>query len=329
LKIVTFGDQAGGTRVGALAGDEIIDLNLAEPRLPSDLGQLIEGGRPALDLVRAVIEDVGAVSAKAKHARDAVKLIAPWPGKRVAMAGANVALHVLEAISKDPKVWQDWLARPGEAAAVPRTIEEMTQHLRSDEQWGFWKNLAWVTDPGASLPYPRRTRHLDYEAEVAIVFAKPAKDIRASDLADYVWGVTLINDWSDRDAFGAGRSLSYNLAKNFDGSLTIGPCIVVDEVDPQNIAVTTRVNGEVRQDFNTSDMVFSFGECVEHLSRDLTFVAGDMLAGGTGAGTAADIVGPANMDQPDASKWFLQPGDTVEVSSPQIGGFINTVAQPI
>jgi 2-keto-4-pentenoate hydratase/2-oxohepta-3-ene-1,7-dioic acid hydratase in catechol pathway len=329
VKIVTFRGQALGARVGALLDDQVIDLNLADRRLPSNLLSLIEGGQPALDLVRALVDDVGAVAESARVGLDAVTLTAPWPGKRIAMAGANFAGHILEAISKDPQVWSDWLAGPGEAAAAPASIEAVRERLRADEPWGFWKNLVCVTNPGAAVPYPRRTRHLDYEAEVGIVIAKPAKDIRADDIADYVWGVTLMNDWSDRDAFGAGRSLSYNLAKNFDGSLTIGPCIVVDELDPQDIEVMTRVNGEVRQHFSTSDMVFSFGECVEHLSRDLTFVAGDMLGGGTDAGTAADIVGHANMNRPEAARWFLRPGDTVEISSPQIGAFTNAVTDPV
>jgi 2-keto-4-pentenoate hydratase/2-oxohepta-3-ene-1,7-dioic acid hydratase in catechol pathway len=326
MKIVTFRTPSQGTRVGASLDGEVIDLNLADPRIPGDLRSLIAGGEPSLDLVRAVVDEPGAVPDNARHALDDVALTAPWTGGRVAMAGSNSARHVLEAIGKDPKTWHDHLAPPGAVDPAPATIEAMTAELREAGPWGFWKNLAWVTNPGESLPYPRRTQHLDYEGEVAIVFAKPAKDIRAEDLKDHVWGVTLLNDWTDRDAVGPSRPLNYNLPKNFDGSLTIGPCIVIDELDLQNIEVTTRVNGELRQQFTTAEMVFSFGECAEYLTRDLTFGPGDMLGGGTGAGTAIDIVGRANMSRPEAAKWFLHPGDRVEVSSPQVGAFENTVA---
>jgi 2-keto-4-pentenoate hydratase/2-oxohepta-3-ene-1,7-dioic acid hydratase in catechol pathway len=328
MKIVTFRTPSQTARVGVSVNGEVIDLNLADPGIPSDLRSLIDGGQPSLDLVRGVVGDLGAVPDDARHALDDVTLTAPWTGGRVAMAGSNTARHVLEAIGKDPKTWHDHLAPPGAVDPAPATIEAMTAELREAGPWGFWKNLAWVTNPGEPLPYPRRSQHLDYEGEVAIIFAKPAKDIRADDINDYVWGVTLLNDWTDRDAIGPARPLNYNLPKNFDGSLTIGPCIVVDGLDLQNIEVTTRVNGEVRQDFTTAEMVYSFGECAEHLTRDLTFLAGDMLGGGTGAGTAIDIVGRANMNRPEAGKWFLHPGDSVEVSSPQIGAFHNTVAGP-
>jgi len=87
----------------------------------------------------------------------------------------------------------------------------------------------------------------------------------------------------------------------------------------------TRVNGEIRQNYNTSEMVFDYGECLAHLTRDLTLLPGDMLSGGTGAGTAADIVGLHQMADEDWLKWFLHPGDLVEVSSPQIGVLRNRV----
>ena len=110
--------------------------------------------------------------------------------------------------------------------------------------------------------------------------------------------------------------------KNFDGACTMGPCIVVGEHDFRNVDVQTRVNGEVRQSFNSRDMVFSFGEILEHLSRDFTFLPGDIISGGTGAGTAADTTKPL----PDGTRpldKFLKMGDVVEVSSPQIGAISN------
>ncbi|MBT4672340.1 MAG: FAA hydrolase family protein, partial [Rhodospirillaceae bacterium] len=95
-------------------------------------------------------------------------------------------------------------------------------------------------------------------------------------------------------------------------------CIVVGEVDPFDAMVETVVNGERRQYFNNGDMVFSFGEYLEHLSRDFTFYPGDMISGGTAAGTAADSA-PLDDDGVPINDTFLNPGDTVEIRSPGIG----------
>ena len=108
------------------------------------------------------------------------------------------------------------------------------------------------------------------------------------------------------------------MAKNFDQSCSLGPCIVVGELNPDNIEVETRVNGERRQHFNTRDMVFSYWEYIEYLSRDLTLYPGDIISGGTAAGTAADS-SPRMDDGQFAPDRFLKAGDVVEIRSPVIG----------
>jgi 2-keto-4-pentenoate hydratase/2-oxohepta-3-ene-1,7-dioic acid hydratase in catechol pathway len=120
------------------------------------------------------------------------------------------------------------------------------------------------------------------------------------------------------------RGISYNLAKNFDGSTAIGPCIAVDELDPEEVPVETRVNGRLRQSFNSRDMIYGFGEVLEYLSRDFTFAPGDILSGGTGAGTAADATVPGP-DGARSQELFLKRGDVVEISSPRIGTLRVTV----
>ena len=98
----------------------------------------------------------------------------------------------------------------------------------------------------------------------------------------------------------------------------MGPCIAVGEADPTNIDVETLVNGEYRQRFNTRDMVFTFGEYLEYLSRDFTLYPGDVISGGTAAGTAADL-SELLADKTSAPERFLKPGDVVEMRSPSIG----------
>ena len=150
-------------------------------------------------------------------------------------------------------------------------------------------------------------------------------DASASQLADCVWGVTLLHDWSIRDGMTpSSRPMSYNLAKNFDRSTSMGPCIVVGELDPRNVDIQLRVNGTLRQDYNTRDMIFSFGEVLEYLSRDFTFVPGDVIAGGTSVGTAADQTKRA-ADGSRPKALFLKVGDVVEISSPSIGVLRNRI----
>jgi 2-keto-4-pentenoate hydratase/2-oxohepta-3-ene-1,7-dioic acid hydratase in catechol pathway len=299
MKIVVFGEE---NRIGALNAGKVIDLNRVDSKIPARLDAFIEGGKKLLDLAGAAVSKA---SGDAVHNADAVKLKAPWPGKRLAMVGGNFADHLA-----------------GMETNLP--LEEIYKKARASGHWGFWKVPAEIPSPTDDIPFPRYAKYLDYEGEAAIVIGKRGKNIKASELADYVWGVTLVNDWSIRDpsAMPVGRRMSYNLAKNFDGSTSLGPCLVAGELDANNVDVETKVNGQVRQKFNTKDMIFKFAEVLEFLSRDFTFVPGDIISGGTAAGTAADKTRPG----PDGTKaldLFLKIGDVVEVSSPQIGKLTN------
>ena len=155
------------------------------------------------------------------------------------------------------------------------------------------------------------------------------KNIPVDRIDEYVWGVTLFHDWSIRDGGSSGpqgRPISYNLPKNFDGCASMGPCIVVGELDHRNVDVETRINGEVRQSYNTKEMIWPFGEVLEYLSQDFTFVPGDVIAGGTSAGTAADM-SRRQTEAAQAPNLFLKIGDVVELSSPQIGKLGNRIVQ--
>lgn len=305
MKIVVFGPEQ---RVGALVNGKIVDLNRADQSLPSNLAAFIAAGKNAVEAAQRAIKSAsGAALLDAKG----VKLHAPWAHKRVAMVGGNYADHLAGMNAN----------MHGEPL-TPDSVKKAFNAAREKGQWGFWKVLDECAGDGDDIVFPKRTRYLDYEGEIAIVVGKRGKDIPASRIADYVWGVTVVNDWSIRDGGGTPRTMSYNTAKNFDGSCTLGPCIAVGEVDCQSVDCETRVNGEMRQHFNTRDMIFRFGEVLEFLSRDFTFVPGDVISGGTAAGTAADRTKP-NPDGTKPTDLFLKKGDVVEVSSPQIGSIRN------
>ena len=326
MKIVLFGPDR---RIGAWQGDRIIDLNRAlvsylreaqgdanaqghaDERIPQRLESFIALGKAAIEDAARAIEHAMKSGAEAfVHDVKGVKLRAPWPERRIACVGGNYAAHLAGM----------WAGRPG----VTGDLAQITKMARDEGQWGFWKNPQEVAGPDDEIPYPTRTKRFDYEGEVAIVIGKRGKNIAADRIEEYVWGVTLFHDWSIRDSGALNKPISYNLAKNFDGSASIGPCIVVGESDHRNIDVETRINGERRQNYNTEKMIWPFGEVLEYLSRDFTFVPGDVIAGGTSAGTAADM----SRRQTEGAKspnLFLKVGDVVELSSPQIGRLANRI----
>jgi 2-keto-4-pentenoate hydratase/2-oxohepta-3-ene-1,7-dioic acid hydratase in catechol pathway len=332
MKIVVFGPER---RAGALVGERIIDLNHgmaeylrgrgeAKPeeqaaiRLPARLLSLIERAAAGVEDAQLVIEHFAKMapsddrgSNKVVYDLSEVKLHAPWPERRIACVGGNYAAHLAGM----------WANRLGKTDV---SIEQITEEAKKAGQWGFWKVPAEVAGPNDTIPFPKRVTYFDYEGEVAIVIGKRGKNIPAQKIREYVWGVTLFHDWSIRDAGGTDRVVSYNLQKNFDGAVSMGPSIVVGELDHQDIDAETRVNGVLRQSYNTSEMIWSFGEVLEYLSQDFTFVPGDVIAGGTSAGTAAD----KSRRGPDGKRpldLFLKIGDTVEVSSSKIGGLANKI----
>jgi 2-keto-4-pentenoate hydratase/2-oxohepta-3-ene-1,7-dioic acid hydratase in catechol pathway len=310
MKIVVFGPEK---RVGAIVGDRVIDLNRANGQLPARLLNFIEGGASALGAAQRVVEQFANADGfnQAVHSLNGVNLHAPWPERRIACVGGNYAAHLLGM----------WANRLGKTDI---TEDEVVREARKAGQWGFWKVPAEVAGPDDTIPFPKRVTYFDYEGEIAIIIGKRGKNIPASRIGEYVWGVTLFHDWSIRDAGGADRVVSYNLQKNFDGAVSMGPCVVVGELDHQNVDAETRVNGVVRQSYNTREMIWPFGEVLEFLSQDFTFVPGDVIAGGTSAGTAAD----KSRRGPDGKRpldLFLKAGDTVEVSSPKIGRLTNKI----
>jgi 2-keto-4-pentenoate hydratase/2-oxohepta-3-ene-1,7-dioic acid hydratase in catechol pathway len=340
MKFVVFGPDK---RVGMPREETVVDVSLAVAKYlrerqgerhplalaaalaPPDLRRFIEAGPRALEHAQKAVDylfgDVhdqqGVHGEPVIHVASEVIVHAPRPdAARIAMAGGNFADHA-EAMAKRAAARGEMRAFSGDAR----------EEIRKTGIWGFWKVGREALDPEGDVIYPARARRLDYEGEAAIVIGKRGKDLKPGDLKAHVWGVTLVNDWSIRGV-GEPGPLRFAMQKNFDTSISLGPCIVVGELDPLDIQVETLVNGERRQYFNTRDMVFSFGEYLEFLSRDLTFHPGDIISGGTAAGTAADS-SPLLADGTPSAERFLKPGDTVEVKSPGIGTLRNrVVAKP-
>ena len=160
-------------------------------------------------------------------------------------------------------------------------------------------------------------REYDYEAELVAVMGKECKDVSAEEALGYVYGYTCGNDMSTRDLQFA-RSSQWVLSKTLDGFAPVGPCLVAGEdIDPDNLKISSVVNGELRQNSNTSDMIFSVGQIIADLSHHFTLAPGDLIFTGTPQGVMHGY--PA-----DKKNW-LKAGDTVDIIIEHIGTLHNTM----
>jgi 2-keto-4-pentenoate hydratase/2-oxohepta-3-ene-1,7-dioic acid hydratase in catechol pathway len=311
MKVVIYGPEK---RTGILEGDHVIDIAGALAKAGNgdaesfaNLQTLIEGGRSLLDKVHSATENLGEVGDDIIVSASGIELHAPRvPGGRIACCGGNYPAHAIA------------MAQRRVERGEPNPIEgDPADYVRDRGFWGFWKIDRESLGHEGKMSYPERCRYLDYEGECAVVFGKAGKNIKSSNISDHVWGVTLLGDWSIRMS-PEGGPLKFALQKNFDGCCSVGPCIQVGDIDFMKVEVETRVNGEGRQKFVSGDMAFSYGEYLEHLSKDFTFLPGDMISGGTAEGTAMDS-SPTGEDGKPVKDRFLKAGDVVEISSPQIG----------
>lgn len=184
----------------------------------------------------------------------------------------------------------------------------------------FMKNPAAINTPTGDIVVPRVCQdrpQVDFECELAIVIAKPARNVARQDALDYVLGYTAANDVSARWWQKHGGGGQFNRGKSFDTFCPIGPCIVTtDELtDPGNLRITTRLNGQTMQDSSTSDLIFPVPELIAFLSQGTTLLPGTVILTGTpgGVGFARD---PAV---------FMNDGDIVEVEVQNIGTLRNKV----
>lgn len=170
--------------------------------------------------------------------------------------------------------------------------------------------------PDAPLTRPPESRQLDYEGEIVLVIGEPGRRIAEADWANHVCGYTLANEGSIRDWIRHGK-FNVTPGKNWARSGSLGPWIVTaDSLPSTNFRLTTRVNGEIRQDDTTDRMMFPFGRIVSYVSTFCTLEPGDIILTGTPSGAGARFDPPR----------YLAPGDVVEVESPSIGVLRNPVA---
>ncbi len=323
MKFVRYND---GT-TGLLVDDQVVDIAAARAALGSGgahtLARLLPGdGRGSWndmiahwDEAREPLSELAAYAAEGgvdgMQALASVRLVAPLPDRRnrIIALGANNAAHAANAFR----------AVTGEEFTEEQFLKEPREGL---PPWGFLIMPETVVGPEAEVKPEAGVEKFDYEVEVGVILASGGRRMSADDFA--VWGFTAWNDLSIRDArLGIGPPIhrgafNWALEKNFDTGNVCGPCVVVDEdYDVNRLRCVLRVNGEVRQDWSTADMIYNFAESAAFISKYVELAPGDILCSGTGAGTA--IEGGV-----DGNRW-LQPGDRIEAEVEGVGILANTV----
>ena len=299
MRILTF-NVDGQTRLGALlSGERVLDVGNIYPTALA----LIEAGDLGMASILSAVEraERGEALAGPIRALSSVRLRPPVPQARklLALAG-NYQEHVRER------------GRP----TYPK--EETYPYF-------FLKPPSTtLTGSGEPVVLPPDARKPDYEGELCIVIGKRGRDIRAAEAYRYVVGYTILNDISERELPSKeapraererDRFFDWLVGKWYDTAAPCGPWLVTrDEIeDPHALRLVTRVNGDLRQDASTGEMVFTVPEIIEFISRFVTLEPGDLIATGTpsGVGSARGV--------------YLQPGDTVEVEISGIGVLRNPI----
>jgi 2-keto-4-pentenoate hydratase/2-oxohepta-3-ene-1,7-dioic acid hydratase in catechol pathway len=231
-----------------------------------------------------------------------VREIAGEPFDRVEATGVTRRLEEVRLLA--PVV-------PGKIVAVGLNYKDHAREMGKktpEEPLLFLKAASALNDPGGEIVYPSQSRRVDYEAELAVVIGRKAKDVKEKDAAAHILGFTCMNDVTARDL--QVKDVQYTRAKGFDTFAPLGPWIVTD-FDPTEASVRCLVNGEVRQDGDTREMGASVYRLVEFISSVMTLFPGDVIATGTPPG-----VGP------------LRVGDVVTVQVGGIGALTNRVVAP-
>jgi 2-keto-4-pentenoate hydratase/2-oxohepta-3-ene-1,7-dioic acid hydratase in catechol pathway len=200
---------------------------------------------------------------------------------------------------------------PGKIVAVGLNYKDHAREMGKEipeEPLLFLKAPSALNDPGGEIVYTPQSQRVDYEAELAAVVGRAAKNVKAREAAAFILGYTCINDVTARDL--QVKDVQYTRAKGFDTFAPLGPWIETD-LDPSAVPVRCLVNGEVRQDGNTREMGASVFRLVEFISSVMTLFPGDVIATGTPPGVGS-----------------LHVGDVVTVEVGGIGALTNRVVAP-
>ena len=283
MKLVTF-THGGRTRLGAVESDAVVDFAAHGGDLPEDMVAFLAEGEDALAKAREAC-----ASGKGRLPLGDVSLEAPIPRPpKILAVGLNYKDHVAEGGFEVP--------------TVPVI---------------FNKQSTAVTGPQGVIYRPKESVQLDYEGEFAFAIGKRCRRVPKERALDVIGGYTIANDVSVRDW--QFRSPTTTMGKSWDTHCPLGPYLVTpDEVgDPHDLALRTWVNGELRQDSNTSNLIFDCSDIIVHLSTAFTLEPGDVICTGTPSGVVLGM---------DPKVW-LRAGDEVRIAIDKLGTLQNRVVE--
>lgn len=292
--LLTFRD-GDGLRLGLKTPGGVIDVaaageELAVPNLPGSIAEVIGEGDEAARRLNVLIESAGELGDQhPAWLRDESSLTlgpaVPEPGKIVCV-GLNYRRHAEETGAPIPE--------------FPVLFSKFTNTVASS---------------GEGIPLTNAASQYDYEVELAIVMGQTASNVSQADALGTVFGYATANDVSAREL--QTRTSQWLLGKTMDKFMPIGPYLVTaDEVsNPQALPLRTWLNGELRQDSNTSDMIFPVAELIAYISKHFTLEPGDVIITGTPEGVILGM----------AEKVWMKPGDVVEVEVEGLGKLRNTM----
>jgi len=258
-------------------------------RFADNAGRILYGVAESERRARVIRGDVFGEFEVSSESVEIRKLLAPVQPPNIYAMGLNYRSHAREGGAESPP----------EAPVI------------------FLKATTALIGPGEPIVLPPSAPdEVDYEAELAVVIGRRARDVAPEEALEYVLGYTCANDVSARDCQ-MRIDKQWARAKSFDTFCPLGPAIETG-IDPGRLGVRLRLNGRIMQEANTSELVWDAGRLVSHLSRQFTLPAGTVILTGTPAGVGCFRKPPV----------FLRPGDTVEVEIDGIGALSNPVAGP-
>lgn len=324
MKLATYRAN-GGPSVGVIdtAGVRVFDLSAAAMRAGADASlfasmlNLIDADDAGLDVARALLEKRGGEADLWLRLAD-VTLLAPLPEPRQMRDGMSFATHIRQS-ARGGRAVQAMKTGGVEAfkAAMAAPLGELPAVYRQIPIY-YITNRQTVVGPGATVRWPRYSKVMDYELEIAAITKRTRADIPAAEGDRHVFGYTIFNDFSarDRQMIEMEGRLGPAKGKSFDGSNAMGPWIVTaDELgDPQTLKVEVKVNGETRSTGETREMLFSFAEIIADASQDETIHGGEVFGSGTVGNCCGLEIGR-----------FLESGDEIALHVDRIGVLRNTV----
>lgn len=289
-------------RAGWLSGDRVVDMNVvSKGKLPNHLIELIKNHEEYMDVISTLNNKLTHLES---FSINEIRLTAPLPKPPSFRDFVAFETHVKNATKRSGgTVAPEWYEMP----------------------MFYFSNANAMKGTNEEVKHPAKCSRLDYELEMACIIGRKGKNIRAEEAEEYIFGFTILNDWSARDIQMKEMKVLLGPAKGKDFATSIGPYIVTkDELEPYrledkyDLEMTAAVNGKILSRGNFKDIYYSFGQMIERASEEVTLYPGDIIGSGTvGFGCIMEL-------GPETHRW-LEPGDEVELTITGLGSLKNKI----